>query len=1049
MTRFLKNPIWGKMTALAAALILSLPVAFAQNRVTVKGTIVDENGEPMIGAAVLEKNTTNGVITDIDGTYSIQCAPGTVLQYSSVGYLTEEKTVPQGGATFDVQMQLDNLMIEETVVIGYGVQKKSNVTGAISSIKSDDLANAPITNAASALQGKVSGVQIVNASGQPGAAPTIRVRGYSSNGSSDPLYIVDGLKVSDISYLEPSSILSMEVLKDAASAAIYGAEAGNGVVLITTKSGAAGQTRISFDGQWTISTLAKKVDLMNSQQFNQFYTEALEESFTMLKDKYYDGSDTDWQDQMYTRGVMQKYNLGVQGGNEHGKFFVSLNYMDNQGMLVMDKDYYNRISGQINASYKIRPWLEVSTANTITSVKSQGVTESNIQYGFMKSILQAAPTTPVKYASLSSAPEEVRTAVANGMPLTVDKDGNYYGLSWFGENNPMRSIEAMEKSISAGNSQLFVNGMTSANLTPFKNFVFTSRLGYTLGNVTAKEFSPAQWYNITADPATPNQFMSIVQEQNTTLYWQWENFANYTLETKAGDFSLMAGMSYSDYNRNNVRASSNELSSDAPNYRFLNYSTSGADDKVSGYTAQRRQIAYYGRLSWDYGNRYNAQFNFRADSYDAAYLDLDHNWGFFPSASFGWTFSNENFMKNIVGDVFSYGKLRASYGINGSISNLGGYMYRATLTTGPGQNFAGMNLQNNTYYMDGVLYQGTRPSSVLANPLLRWERHRQVDVGLDLRFFNGRLNTTVDYFHKTTDGLLVQSIAPLTTGASTVWQNVGMVVNSGVEVELEWKDTIGKDFNYSVKGSLGTVKNYVKEYKGEGTRINGTSLLTGQTMTFFEEGYPVWYLLGYKYNGVDPATGEAIYEDVNKDGNITTDDRVNLGSAIPDFTYGITVNLSWKNFDFMAYGTGAQGNKLMYAMLNPGTSGVNRPTVFFDGRWTPSNTNATQPSALFQVNDSRYYGSSAMVFDASYFKIKQIQLGYTLPEKLLKKASIQTARMFVSLDNFFTFTKYIGSDPELNASGSTYGSYGASAMALDFGGYPLSKSVSFGVNVAF
>lgn len=1006
----------------------------------ITGVVKDENGEPMIGVTISLAMGT-GTITDVNGVFTLNDVPENgILTVSYVGY-KEIKVSVAGKSTIEIILEPDNQILDEVVVIGYGVQKKSNVTGSISSLKADDLRNSSISNATSALQGKVAGVQVVNNSGAPGATPAIRIRGYSSNGSSDPLYIVDGLKVSDIGYLEPSNIKSMEVLKDAASAAIYGAEAGNGVILITTKSGEKGQTQLSFDAMWTYSTLANKVDLLDADQYKQYYTEVDAGGNAFMSDYnayHIEGTNTNWQDEMYETGVMQKYNLSAQGGNESGNFFLSLGYMDNDGMVKMDRDYYKRFSGQANASYKIKPWLEVGTNNTITNVRNSTITENDFQSGIMKDILLADPLTPVFYTS-ANLPTLISTAITNGLHPITNDNGDYYGYSWAatsGIGNPLAAIQNIDEE----NSSFYINGMTYANIKPFNNFVFTTRLGYTLRNSSVNLYSPSYMSTYTATQDSP---LDLESSQTASRYYQWENFFNYMLETKnVGFFSVMAGISYSDNETDYIKVTTNKLSSEAVNFRYPNYSTNDATDLIGGNRSYIRKMAYYGRLSWDYLNRYNVQANFRADSYDAAYLDLDHNWGYFPSISAGWVFSYEDFMKNVVGGFFTYGKLRASYGINGSISNLGNYMYAATLQTGQAST---NGTANTAYWLDDQLYQGTYPSSILANPKLRWERSKQFNLGLDLRFVDDRLTATIDYYNKLTDGLLIKSTAPLVTGAAYIYQNLGKVSNSGIDVELEWRDKIG-DFNYSIKGNIATIKNTVKEYKGEGTRIGGSKLLSSSTqLTYFEEGYPLWYIRGYKMTGVDEATGEPIFADFDGEEGITEADRTNLGNGIPKFTYGLTLTASYKNFDLMVYGAGASGHELVYAMMTTDpNSRNNRPSFLYNDRWTAENTKATMPNANAQINDMRFYNSDAFVFDASFFKIKQIQLGYTLPKRVTDRIRIGSVRGYASLDNFFTFTKYPGSDPENNASSNA-----ASAMALDYGSYPIAKSVSFGINVTF
>ena len=1048
----LKFPKIISSAVLSAALLAVGPMAYADVQTVrnassaaadqtkkISGTVVDENGDPLVGASILLKAGT-GVITDIDGHFSMDNVPvGSTLKVSYLGY--QDAIIKVGNSqTYTVKMVPDSKYIDEVVVVGYGVQKKSNVTGSIASMKADDLKNSVITNAGAALQGKASGVQVINSSNAPGASPTIRVRGYSSNGTSDPLFIVDGLKVSDISYLDPNSIESMEILKDAASAAIYGAEAGNGVILITTKMGKKDKTSITFDAQWSYSSLAKKVDVMNADEYSKFYTEGLGDGFTSLYNMYnISGTDTDWQDEMYETGQMQKYNISISAGNDKGSFYVGGGYVNNDGMIRLDNDFYKRINGQINATYKVRPWLEVGTSNTIVASNGASLSESDKNGTQLSGIIMEDPLTPVFYTS-SNIPSRVQGMISNGLHVLQNADGQYYGLSYMQDNiNPLGSVYAdrIENRVSS------INGSTYANITPFKNFVFTSRLGYTIGNVSQDEYVPTRVTGFFKDADTQ---LRLLSGQYTTRYYQWENFANYTLETKtAGDFSVMAGMSYSDYSQRSASGLTNDLSNEASNFRYLDYSTNSADDYVSGHTHEKRQIAYYGRLTWDYLDRYNFQVNFRADSYDSAYLDLDHNWGYFPSFSAGWTFTNEDFMKDITAsEVLTFGKIRASWGVNGSISNLGNYMYAATLRSGMFDQSS--QIGNMTYYMDGNLVTGIYPNSTLANPKLRWERSKQFDLGLDLRFFRDRLTIDADYYHKLTDGLLIQSVAPLVTGASTVYQNVGKVVNDGFELELGWKDHIG-DFAYSIKGNLSTVKNNVKEYKGEGTRIEGSNIKgLSSANTYFEEGYPLWYIRGYKLQGIDQQTGEAIYEDLNNDGQINDADRTSLGKGIPDLTYGFTLNMAWKGIDFLVYGTGATGYQLVYGLIDADpASRTNRAQFLYDGRWTSNTTQAKYPSAVYQINDSRFYQSDALVYDASYFKIKQIQLGYTLPKSLLRKTGfLESLRIYCSLDNFFTFTSYPGSDPEANAS-----SQSASGIAIDFGGYPMAKSVSFGFNLGF
>jgi TonB-linked SusC/RagA family outer membrane protein len=1015
----------------------------------IKGAIKDEMGEPLIGVSILVKGASVGAVTDIDGNYTLEVPEGmNVLEISYIGYVTQVINI-DNRTEINVRMVPDTQILEEVVVIGYGVQKKSNVTGSISSVKTEDLINRPTSNAASALQGKVAGVQIINNSGAPGATPTIRIRGYSSNGNSDPLFIVDGLKVTNIDYLEPSSIESIEVLKDAASAAIYGAEAGNGVVLVTTKTSKKGAGKIFFDTQFSFSSLANKMDLLNAEEFIQYYTEGAGETFTAQLDQFYYNApsstingqliDTDWQDAMYTTGVSQKYNVGFQGGGERSTFFASLGHLDNDGMIVGNSDLYKRITAQVNASYKIKDWLEAGINNSIEYTKLNQVTEGNVDYGTMSRINKIDPLTPVEYANgLEGASVRVQEAAANGWnPLVNNKTGNYYGVSWLNAaDNPLALLARFKET----NKAFKINGMAYLNLTPIKNFVFTSRLGYRLGNTSTNRYDIPGWLTFILSPEEVTPYLLV--SQSTERYYQWENFANYNFDLGGNNFSLLAGMSYINSEVDFISANTDGLTNEADNFHYLDYSATTATDNLGGNTTKRVQVAYYGRFGWSYKNRYNVQVNFRADSYDAAYLDLEHNWGYFPSVSAGWTLTNEDFMENINRHALSFARLRLSWGKNGSVSNLGGYMYASSMNAGVIKDSDGNIISNNNYWLNGHLNTGLYPNEYLANPSLRWEESRQSGVGLDLRFLSDRLSVTADYYNKVTDGLLVRSNSSYMTGTSFIYQNLGKVNNHGLEFELEWKDQIGKDFRYGIKANLATVSNEVTEYNG--TRVSGGKISgSGSSIAYFEEGYPLWYLRGYKIDRIDEATGAPVYKDIDGVEGITVDDRSNIGSAIPDFTYGATLSLGYKGFDLIVYGAGSQGSELMYG-LSSVTSDMqpeNKPMFLYEERWTSANPNAKRPSPLYQSGEM-FYNSDAFVFDASFFKIKQIQLGYSLPAGLLNKISLSSLRAYVSLDNYFTFTSYPGNDPEVRPTDSD-------AMAIDLGGYPIAKSVTFGLNISF
>ena len=1007
---------------LAGLLIVSGAESFAQN-VTVKGKVTDSRGEPVIGATVmLSGNQTVGTQTDLGGNYSISVPSNASLIYSCVGYATQ--TVARAGrSVIDVVLAEDTEFLEETVVIGYGVQRKSDVTGAIASVKESDLENRTTTDVAQALQGKAAGVQIVNASGAPGAASSIQIRGYSSNSKTSPLMIVDGLKVNDISYLDPESIASIEILKDAASAAIYGVEAGNGVVLVTTKSGQKGSGRVFYNFQHSIQNVAHLPEMMNAKEYMDYMIlagAATQDGFG------YDGkTDTKWTDYMLETGHQQRHTVGVEGGNDRAKFYTSLSYTDNNGIVKGDKDIFKRLVGQINAEYKVKDWLTVGVNATIDRSVRRAVSESSsISESVMGAMFVHDPTTPYIYDD-NAIPARVQAMINDRIPR--DPDGHVYGISAFNETSYMWHPQAILDRSDTETQSFRTRGTAYANLMPIPGLVITSRFGFQGG------YSHTNTYNHEVYISSKtNQAMSISGSTNDRLYYQWENFANYNKSFGKHDFTVMAGMSYQQTNTDNLRGTAYVLSSDDPNFRYLDNAVNNANMSIGGQPEVRANMSYFGRLGWSYANKYFVQANFRADAYDSSKLDKNHRWGYFPSVSAGWTVSNEPFMQGVKQALnLSFLKLRASWGVNGNVNALGAYQYASSLETN----------KNYGYNLNGTFIVGVRPSKVLPNPNIKWETSRQVDVGMDLRMFSERLTFSVDWYNKNTHDLLTSTTAPANTGAETVYVNAGLVNNHGTEFELGWKDTIG-DFNYGISGNLSTVHN--KVVKGTSKdRVPGQKIWSSYDVTYFEEGYPLWYLRTFMVDHIDPNTGAAVYKDFNNDNAITPDDRDFAGSGIPDFTYGVTLNMGWKGFDLLVLGAGSQGAELLYAVTRADALQQNTLKIFYSDAWkNASSTGYKYPKP--DSSDKFYRCSNMRVYDASFFKIKQIQLGYTLPRRLVKKIAMSSLRAYVSLDDWFTFTKYPGLDPETSHVGSS-----ASGLGVDYGSYPISKKLVFGVNVSF
>ena len=649
--------------------------AYAQSR-TVNGKVTDSKGEPVIGASVFVVGSTNhGTETDLEGNYSLSVLSGASLNFSCIGYATE--IVPVGDRTvINVTLKDDTQFIEETVVIGYGVQKKSDVTGAIASVKDSDIANRSSASVAQVLQGKAAGVQIVNPSGAPGSESSIQIRGYSSNSKTTPLMIVDGLKVSDINYLDPESIASIEVLKDAASAAIYGIEAGNGVILVTTKSGKNGDAngKVFYNFQHTIQSVANMPDLMNAQEWMDYMI--LSGANRDKSEFDYDGkTDTYWPGLMFENGYITRHTAGAQAGNDKGNIYVSLSYLDNNGIIAGDKDVFKRLTGQINAEYKINNWLTIGTNNSIERSKSSSVTESSgANTSLLGSILTYDPITPWTYTE-SDMPERVKMWLDQGHVLPTDANGNVYGTSIFSGNSLIWHPAVMRDRTDTDRDSFFLRGTTYANFTPIKGLVITSRLGYRAGYSNTHTYNYELYVNSVA-----NQNMSINGRSENRLFYQWENFANYNFAIKKHSLSAMAGMSFQKSMSDFVYGTANQLTNEKINFRYLQYSVNTTSMSLQGIPMVSANMSYFGRLGYSYDNRYFFQANFRADAYDTSKLAPTNRWGYFPSVSTGWTISNEKFMQDFKAMTgMSFMKFRASWGINGNVNAMGQYQYMDTL----------------------------------------------------------------------------------------------------------------------------------------------------------------------------------------------------------------------------------------------------------------------------------------------------------------------------------------------------------------------------------
>ena len=863
----MRNSVLRKLAAIMLSVLIGLPLS-AQQRVTVSGQVVDDQNEPLIAVGVVQQGTTNGVITDLDGKYSITVPAGATIVFSSVGYVTQE-IVANTTSTVNIVLATDNLMIEETVVVGYGVQKKSDVTGAISQVKAEDIANRTITSPEAALQGKTAGVQAYASSARPGATPAIRVRGISSNNDANPLYVVDGRITNSIAGIDPNDIESMEVLKDGASAAIYGAEAGNGVVMITTRRG-QGDGKVSYSYQLSSQSLGKTPKVMNSEEFIQFYMEKGSISLNDVYGKWDQKTNTDWLGASYGNSFMHHHNLTFQAGNDRGSLYLSGSYLDNDGMFVGDADVYNRVTGMINGSWKFKPWLEVQSNNQVEVYRQRSISEGSDYGSAVLAALQLDPMTPAVYET-GKEPEFIKDYLDEGKVLLTDEQGRIYGISQFNLSENVNPLVQRDRSYSISKG-FNINGSTSFNLRPIPELTITSRLGYRLTSGDNYGYSHDYFVN---EGYAHQYYMSINGSASNSMYYQWENFLNWMHQFGKHNVSVMAGTSYSQSRSYSASAGISGsdtggvidfgIKRDDPLFYYISQATPTATKSVGGGVENfSRKNSYFGRVGWSYLNKYNVQATFRADAADLSVLPKPMRWGYFPSVSAGWTLSEESFFMPLK-SILNYAKLRASWGQNGSIAGLGGYSYANDITSA-GQYPTGLQNSDGSYqYIIGYA------PSMSGNQELKWETSEQINFGLDLRFLRDRLTMSLDWFDKRTKDLIVTGITTSTiVGVSASPMNAGNVDNKGVELEIRWRDQIG-DFGYSISGNFSTLKNrvtYLHPTLKDG--LAGTGVRNYGTVTRFEIGYPAWHLYGYEFAGVDSSTGEALFNHYNDDGSVTT-----------------------------------------------------------------------------------------------------------------------------------------------------------------------------------
>ena len=1053
------------------SVMMMMALGVMAQSLTVTGVVMaQDEPDPVIGANVMVKGSTNGTITDFDGNFSLEAKAGDVLQVSYMGYKPQEIKVT-GSGPLRITLIPDNVQLQEVVAIGYGTMKKSDLTGAVTSVSAEQLLKAPVAGIDQALQGRAAGVTVMTGSGQPGEAATIRIRGIGSAiGGNDPLYVVDGVITdNDISFLSPNDIQSMEILKDASATAIYGSRGANGVILITTKSGTEGKINVGFDAYWGFQNRWRKLDLMNSKDFalTKLRIDAMKNGASQLADYMNDGfnewmavynaksdyfpviksptnpngfdysaQETDWQDEVFNpNAFMHNYNLSFDGGGEKWHYAFSASYFGQDGTIIGSN--YQRLTLRLNSDIKICKWLKLGEHLSFVSTSGRNAMNNNSSPGasVISAALAMAPWDPTHY------PEGSYNKSGDNLSGRIAASSNFKNVT-----NPFTMVE---ESYPKNNNERWL-GDIYMEITPVEGL--TIRPSISMGTSLNRDRNFKNKYDYSSyDRATKNfisssmtRYMSLIEETTIT----------YAREIGKHNFSVMAGQTWQEWNQYGMGGSGAEILNPVPSNWYISNATQDLTD-ASDNVARIRRMSFLGRAYYCYGSRYMATVNFRADASSRFH---EKPWGFFPSVALAWRLSEEPFIRDKEVDWLDNIKIRAGWGQVGNDGIPSGSFVQ---TMGSSDKvFYGypLGLSQEMQYGAAVLTQ--------VNTSGRWETNEQWDAGVDFGFWNGMLSGTIDWFLRDTKDALLYVNAPAHVGNRySLIKNVGVIRNQGVEVTLEHRHKVGP-VNYSIGGNVSWIKN-------ELIALNGGSPLWGDR-TKTDLGMALGSFWGYEYEGVYQSdeealqhlysytaeeigvhAGDAKYKDLNNDGKIDENDKKVIGNPFPLLTYGINLGADFYGVDIQLFFQGVYGNEI-YNALRLRTEGAGdectlsttmadvwvgytdlvRTSMEVKGLdWLAlENRNGTIPNPVGSPMNRE--NSSRFVEDGSYFRLKNLQIGYTLPKNITQKFHCSRLRFYFTATNLFTITKYSGYDPEVGSG-------------VDYGNYPQSRTFTFGLNANF
>lgn len=1071
--------------------------------ITVTGKITGDNGEPLAGVSIMVKGTTRGTTTDNIGVYTLSVDKDAVLVISYIGYETREVAV-KGQQLLNVKLTVSSKILDQVVVVGYGTQRKALVTGAIAQVNSQQIANKQLIRLDDALRGQAAGVIVTQSNGAPGSAPNVYVRGVTSINNSTPLYVIDGVVQTGnggIDYLNPNDIASIAVMKDAASAAIYGTQAANGVIIITTKKGANNQPmRINYDMQMGLQGPMKKIKMADATEYAELRNEAaINDGRTIpFASPAIFGTGTNWQNEIYSNNAQyQNHHISVSGGSDKATYYVAAGYIGQQGMIVPSVNFYNRFMLTSNTSFKLSKYVTIGENFSFTNEKNNTAGNTNSEYGgFTSDALNLDPITPVfvpgstptdQMAYISANPGVYPTA--NIPYLVTAPNGMYYSISPYVQQeivNPLAYIQTQRGNY--GWSDNFI-GSGYIDVHPIKGLVLRSQINAKGGFWGGQSFSPFYYlssYNNYVPSTNPSNVTNQISEyrySDNNLTWNWDNTVSYGRQIGLHNFEVLVGTSamrqtgsglnvtlhgvpitnYQDFSFN--WSTPNSYTVNANGSVIVNNYGAGYDNQV--YTL----FSYFGRVNYNYNEKYLFTGIIRRDA--SSKFGSDNRWGTFPSAQVGWVVTKEKFFpQNTPVDNL---KIRVSYGAVGNDMSLGTYQYESLIASGGLRNAV---FGNNTSYV------GYGPSAP-ANPNLKWEKDASLDIGFDAVLFRN-FTLTFDYYNKKTEGMLMQPPIPDMAGfLGAPWANVGNMTNKGVELELGYRKNFGKDFSLNVSGNIAYNKNEITYLGGGVPYINGGptySAVSGYNLTQMTVGHSVGEFYGFKELGTFKSQAEINsygYTDANGfhlyqpnavpgdlkfqknpnnsdsgQGTINNNDRIFLGDALPHWIYGLNLSFSWKNWDLAAFGQGVWGNDIFQAFRRmdvgiASTGGAANYTADALNAWTVLNPNSNYPRITDNDPNGNYTKPSNFYLQSgAYFRLKTLTIGYTFPKAWMNTIKFQNIRIYASVNNLFTATKYNGIDPEVGgnlgagASGQNNGNYG-----VDYGLYPQARTFILGLNV--